>query len=758
MSVATAAATPAMRVAPARARPQLGLELAAFFSLAAFVAVRYAALIATPPTLRVVLVAAYATLGCGLLAATGRLTAAPPAVTVLRLAIVAGTFALSMLALRVPAHLLAPGQWSHLAHRLSGGVDEISGWLWPYRGGDRWAQAAVLLPVPAILLAAGCASFWPSPAMLATRRALALAALLAVFVTGTANAPSPLPALDGVVLATLVAATLLLPFASGSETGRAFCWLAVCGAVALTAQSVLSSPNPWIHYRDAGISKTSASFEWDQLYGPDPWPRWQAAMIEVTERTPALLRVTSLDRFDGLRFLRSPEPPGDESADFPRANLRRWTDRASIEVQGLRSSALASGGGVPESVRWLNDIAPPLVWQADRTAESTAIPARGNTYVVRSYDPRPTPSEAAAAPRTFPRAYLPYVLFALPGTGMTALGNPSVQPDIRLGGPPAEVVGPSAPGRTPAANPRTAALIEASPYAPMFALARRLAAGATSNYEVAERMTSYLRRNYTYDRRVPLTRYPLESFLFSQRRGYCQQFSGAMTLMLRMDGIPARVGAGFRPVARGLQAGTWSARSADAHAWVEVFLSGIGWVTFDPTPPTSTPAAIAEATALSRAAVFGGATTAHGHRALPVRTGGPVASSSGGGTWWPFAALAVALAGLLTLAAALRMRAVSRRGVNAEEEAVAELERALSMLGRAEAGLTLAQLERALEREGQTAAAGYVRDIRARRFAAGRAAPPAGSRSALRRALARSRGLGGWARAMRALPPAWGRR
>jgi hypothetical protein len=320
------------------------------------------------------------------------------------------------------------------------------------------------------------------------------------------------------------------------------------------------------------------------------------------------------------------------------------------------------------------------------------------------------------------------------------------------------VVGTSAPGRTPAANPRTAALIEASPYAPMFALARRLAAGATSNYEVAERMTSYLRRNYTYDRRVPLTRYPLESFLFSQRRGYCQQFSGAMTLMLRMDGIPARVGAGFRPVARGLQAGTWSARSADAHAWVEVFLSGIGWVTFDPTPPTSTPAAIAEATALSRAAVFGGATTAHGHRALPVRTGGPVASSSGGGTWWPFAALAVALAGLLTLAAALRMRAVSRRGVNAEEEAVAELERALSMLGRAEAGLTLAQLERALEREGQTAAAGYVRDIRARRFAVGGAAPPAGSRSALRRALARSRGLGGWARAMRALPPAWGRR
>src|SRR6185312_6365546 len=443
MSVAAATARPAARVAPSRARPQLGLELAAFFSLAAFVAVRYAALIATPPTLRVVLVAAYATLGCGLLAATGRLTAPRPAVTVLRLAIVLGTFAISMLALRVPAHLLAPGQWNHLAHRLSGGVDEISGWLWPYRGGDRWAQAAVLLPIPAILLAAGCTSFWPSPAMLATRRVLAVAALLAVFVAGTANAPSPLPTLDGVVLAALVAATLLLPFASGSETGRALCWLAVCCAAALTAQSALSSSNPWIHYRDAAASPLSATFQWHQMCGPDRWPRSQASMLAVSEPNPTLLRVTSLDRFDGLRFLRSPDPPGSLSADFPRANLQRWTDRASIEVRGLRSSMLASGGGLPESVRWLNDIAPPLAWQPDRTAESTAVPARGNAYVVSFYEPRPSPKEAAAAPRTYPRAYLPYVLFALPSTGATALGTASVQPDIRLGGPSAEVVGPS---------------------------------------------------------------------------------------------------------------------------------------------------------------------------------------------------------------------------------------------------------------------------------------------------------------------------
>src|SRR6185312_17340194 len=103
----------------------------------------------------------------------------------------------------------------------SGGLGNLGGWLWPYRGADRWAQAAVLLPVPAVLLAAGCAWFWPSPAMFATRRALALGALLAIFVTGTANAQVSVPAFDGVVLLGLLAAALLLPLPSASDTGRA---------------------------------------------------------------------------------------------------------------------------------------------------------------------------------------------------------------------------------------------------------------------------------------------------------------------------------------------------------------------------------------------------------------------------------------------------------------------------------------------------------------------------------------------------------
>ena len=657
------------------------MRLLAFFSLSAFAAVRYASLIATPPAGRVVIVAACVTVGCGLLAASGRLGRRGPAVTLVRALLVLGTFAISMLALRIPAHLLAPGEWSHLAHKLSGGVGEISDWLWPYRGGDRWAQAAVLLPLPAVLLAAGCAWFWPSPAMLATRRAAALGALLAIFVTGTANASASVPAFDGVVLMGLLAAALLLPLPSAREAGRALCWLAVCAAAALAVQSALRSAAPWIHYRDpSAAAATSATFQWDQLYGPDRWPRSQAPMLTVAEAHPTLLRVTSLDRFDGLRFLRSVDPPGSPRFDLPAAKLSpldRARERSKSRGCALRCWRAPAGcrrarAGSTTSSR-------------PRRASPTALsqPARSRRGEPRTKS-SPTirsPSAAAArrAPRTFPRAYLPYAEFELPAAAATALARPDLSAEARRAPAAARLVGPSAPGRTPASSPVTAALIEASPYASMFALARKLAAGAPSNYDVAARIARYLRDSYAYDRRVPLTRYPLEAFLFSQRRGYCQQFSGAMALMLRMDGIPARVGVGFRPVARGGRDGTWNVRAADAHAWVEVFLSGIGWVAFDPTPPTAAPA--------TPAGIHGPLALGRIRRAGRRHTGAACRSAAAAGAAdRPGRRLALARGGAR---AGLRRAARARR-----------------VHGRARAGAAAARVLRRRRRRGRRAASG----------------------------------------------------
>ena len=78
---------------------------------------------------------------------------------------------------------------------------------------------------------------------------------------------------------------------------------------------------------------------------------------------------------------------------------------------------------------------------------------------------------------------------------------------------------------------------------------------------------------------------PLRSFLLETATGYCQQFSGAMALMLRMDGIPARVVSGFSPGARDLDRdGVFTVRDTDAHSWVEVYFTGIGWVPVRPDP------------------------------------------------------------------------------------------------------------------------------------------------------------------------------
>ncbi len=741
-----------------------GLALLAFFGLAAFAAVRYAALIATPPAGRAVLVAACVTAGCGLLAATGHLARRGPAVTLLRIVLVAGTFAISMLALHIPAHLLAPGQWNQLADRLSSGAGELSGWLWPYRGGDRWAQAAVLLPVPAVLLAAGCAWFWPSRTLLAARRVLALGALLAIFVIGTANAPASIPAFDGVVLMVLLAATLLAPMTAASDVGRALCWLAASAAAALAVQAALRTDGPWIHYREpvaaAATTASGVSFQWNQLYGPDRTAGTQAPMLIVSEAQPQLLRLTSLDRFDGLRFLRSVAPPGSPSFDLPAASVARWSRRAVVEVRGLRSGVLASGGGLPIQIRAFDDLDPDPAVDADETTVTAGTAASGASYEVLSYDPEPSPEVARRAPRTYPRAYLPYAQFDLPAAGASALVSPDLSEEALREPAGARLVGPSAPGRTPASDPATRALIEASPYAPMFALARGLARGAASEYDVAERVERYLQSTYGYDRAVALTRYPLESFLFSQRRGYCQQFSGAMALMLRMDGIPARIGVGFLPSVRGPRAGTWEIRASDAHAWVEVFFSGIGWVSFDPTPATAAAAGSGEeTTALSRTAVLGGASPAQGHTAVSSHHGAHRRSTGHGGSAWPLAAIFAVLGGALALAGAAFAAARSRRRRRERElegdPALAELRRALLSLGRAEPGLTLARLQAGLEREGHGRAARYVNEIARRRFEdiSGSGERPEGRRQ-LRRALA-PRGLAGRLRALRALPPSW---
>ncbi len=74
----------------------------------------------------------------------------------------------------------------------------------------------------------------------------------------------------------------------------------------------------------------------------------------------------------------------------------------------------------------------------------------------------------------------------------------------------------------------------------------------------------------------------LEDFVFNGKKGFCEQYASAMAIMARSVGIPARVALGFTA---GYATGdVQTITSQDAHAWVEIYFPGYGWMTFDPTP------------------------------------------------------------------------------------------------------------------------------------------------------------------------------
>jgi hypothetical protein len=85
----------------------------------------------------------------------------------------------------------------------------------------------------------------------------------------------------------------------------------------------------------------------------------------------------------------------------------------------------------------------------------------------------------------------------------------------------------------------------------------------------------------------------VDHFLFETHRGFCEHIASAMVLLLRESGVPARFVVGFGSGDRNPLTGYFDVRESDAHAWVEVFYPGIGWMPYDPTfgVPNANPSA-----------------------------------------------------------------------------------------------------------------------------------------------------------------------
>jgi transglutaminase-like putative cysteine protease len=116
-------------------------------------------------------------------------------------------------------------------------------------------------------------------------------------------------------------------------------------------------------------------------------------------------------------------------------------------------------------------------------------------------------------------------------------------------------------------------------------LAMDIVEGASTQYDELKAIEDYLKVNYEYDQgyeRAPNGTDPVEWFLFEEEKGACTQFNSAFVLLARSIGIAVRPVAGYniKP-----EATYQLVMGRDAHLWAEAHFEGLGWVTFDATPP-----------------------------------------------------------------------------------------------------------------------------------------------------------------------------
>lgn len=122
------------------------------------------------------------------------------------------------------------------------------------------------------------------------------------------------------------------------------------------------------------------------------------------------------------------------------------------------------------------------------------------------------------------------------------------------------------------------------------ALATKLTEPYDNHYDKAIVVRDYLRRTITYNDQIsapPDDVDPVHYVLFERQEGYCNYYASAMVLMLRSQGIPARMVAGYAAGEFIPEANVYRVRANDAHTWVEVYFPRYGWIPFEPTASLS---------------------------------------------------------------------------------------------------------------------------------------------------------------------------
>ena len=432
--------------------------------------------------------------------------------------------------------------------------------------------------------------------------------------------------------------------------------VAVSGGVALAGLAPGAGRVDWRGWDPfAGGGTGDVRFLWNASYAGIDFPLRPTVMLRI--RAPARAqywRISTLETFTDDRWIEhlfpvsraGPRQRLPRSALAPRRDARPggWL-RQEVAVVGLDDNRVPAA---TEPAR----IDGPLLGTVEYMQGGVMLThrplRRGDTYTVWSDAPRPTPRQLAAAPARYPKAADRYVQlesarFPWFGTaGRVAQVDRAIREDRNLA---------------------------LRAYEPLWEEARRLTARARSPYEATLVLERWFRNRggFRYEEHPPasVSNPPLVDFVEVTRAGYCQHYAGAMALMLRTLGVPARVAVGF--TAGTWKAGVWTVTDQQAHAWVEAWFAGYGWLAFDPTPGRGTLSAVytlaSDSADAVRALGTGRFLDFSPQQPTPGAPAAPVAADAADTTavpWWLVAALLAPVALTLGIVGAKRARRVRR--------------------------------------------------------------------------------------------------
>jgi hypothetical protein len=303
-------------------------------------------------------------------------------------------------------------------------------------------------------------------------------------------------------------------------------------------------------------------FVWDAQYGGLQWPGHPTVLLDVrSNQAPSYLRATVLDDFQGDRWVQG-LPLTADSLEPSSVFKPRNQVREDVTVEGLAETELV-GGSIP--IRFSAGSAPLVDLGPGFASLDQDLPS-GFRYSVWSHTARPSPAALRRSPPDYPAA--------LTNDGLLNVGNG--MSSGQFGAPHRS----AALLRIVAREPKLAA------YLPLARAAERVAGQAPDPYDAVESLQSWFLSSggFRYSNHPTVGKPPLVAFVTRTKAGYCQFYAGAMALMLRYLGIPARVAVGFAGGTYDAKQRVWLVDDRDAHAWVEVWFKGYGWLPFDPTP------------------------------------------------------------------------------------------------------------------------------------------------------------------------------